>query len=500
MPYNCDKCKILIVEDELIVRKALRYIIEQESGEFEIIGEVTNGEEALEFLECDLPHIMICDIMMPRMNGLELLRTANLKYPEVSTIILSGYQDFEFVKSAFKYGVFDYILKPELESDHLLKTLGRLGRKKGVIHTRARGKAGGDGRDSEQTDSYSSYYLIAIQPGRILQGASNKQELAIGHMEGLIKEAFGRLCVDSFVLKKCQVYVYTIGSFYPGMFEEKLKKMVEEARTYLRNIEMIVSPAYGEMDDLEAEAQKLSELFPYRFFDSGREWLDLRKNWVTELPILDHKAVCELVCQKKAEGVKSVLVDYLNSLRGMAVSETAVKKLMESTLYNTIFELNENDFCPPRLEEGKLSFLTAIGAADSLDGLIEVVVSVYQEIGQSMEEVHETGLYSRITEYLYQHYSEPVTLKTLAGDFNMNYSYLSACFSSHIGSGFNEFLNSIRVEKAKALLSSSDLSLSEIAQEIGYTDQSYFGRVFKKQTGYSPHTYRNRARRLGDRL
>ena len=66
MGYECDKCKILIVEDELLVRKALRYIIEQESDEFEIIGEVTNGEEALEFLEQSLPHMMICDIMMPR--------------------------------------------------------------------------------------------------------------------------------------------------------------------------------------------------------------------------------------------------------------------------------------------------------------------------------------------------------------------------------------------------------------------------------------------------
>ena len=69
-----------------------------------------------------------------------------------------------------------------------------------------------------------------------------------------------------------------------------------------------------------------------------------------------------------------------------------------------------------------------------------------------------------------------------------------------MGQGINEFLNSIRVEKAKELLSSSELSLSEIAQEIGYTDQSYFGKVFKTQTGYSPHTYRNRAKRRGETL
>ena len=159
MGYEGDKCKILIVEDELLVRKALRYIIEQEGDEFEIIGEVTNGEEALDFLEQSLPHMMICDIMMPRMNGLELLHTVNLKYPEVSTIILSGYQDFEYVKSAFKYGVFDYILKPELESDYLLKALRHIGRKKGVIHSKDPGKAGKDSAGSnQQTGAYDRPY------------------------------------------------------------------------------------------------------------------------------------------------------------------------------------------------------------------------------------------------------------------------------------------------------------------------------------------------------
>ena len=81
----------------------------------------------------------------------------------------------------------------------------------------------------------------------------------------------------------------------------------------------------------------------------------------------------------------------------------------------------------------------------------------------------------------------------------MNYSYLSSYFSSHMGQGINEFLNSIRVEKAKRAAFLLGTFSVRIAQEIGYTDQSYFGKVFKKQTGYSPHTYRNRAKRRGKR-
>ena len=466
MGYECDKCKILIVEDELLVRKALRYIIEQESDEFEIIGEVTNGEEALEFLEQSLPHMMICDIMMPRMNGLELLRAVNLKYPEVSTIILSGYQDFEYVKSAFKYGVFDYILKPELESDYLLRALRLLGRKKGVIHTKDHGSSGGEEACPEQGDACSTYYLIAIQPGKILQGATNKQELTIGHMEEMIKEAFGRFYLDSFMLKKSQVYIYTIGCFYPEMFDGKLRTMTGQGTAYLRNIEMIISPPYGKGVSLETEAQKLSELFSYRFFDSRKDYLDLRETGILQLPALDQKTVCDLVRQQKAGTAGAVLVEYLSSLRGMAVSEMAVKKLMESTLYNTIFELNENEFCPPQLEERKLSFLTAIGTTDSLEGLIGAIAAIYQEIGQITEEARGSGLYLRITEYLYRHYSEPVTLKTLAADFNMNYSYLSSYFSSHMGQGINEFLNSVRVEKAKELLTASELSLVVVSSIV----------------------------------
>lgn len=162
--------------------------------------------------------------------------------------------------------------------------------------------------------------------------------------------------------------------------------MMADGIDYLRNIEMIISPPYGKGDSLEAEAQKLSELFSYRFFDSRKDYLDLRETGLPQLPALDQKTVCDLVRQQKAGTAGAVLVNYLNSLRGMAVGEVSVKKLMESTLYNTIFELNENEFCPPQLEERKLSFLTSIGTTDSLDGLIDAITAIYQEIEQITEE------------------------------------------------------------------------------------------------------------------
>ena len=114
-------------------------------------------------------------------------------------------------------------------------------------------------------------------------------------MEEMIKEAFGRFYLDSFMLKKSQVYIYTIGCFYPEMFDEKLRTMTGQGTAYLRNIEMIISPPYGKGVSLETEAQKLSELFSYRFFDSRKDYLDLRETGILQLPALDQKTVCDLV-------------------------------------------------------------------------------------------------------------------------------------------------------------------------------------------------------------
>ena len=115
--------KILIVDDEYIMRQGLRYMIQWEEEGYQIVGEAVNGKEALERIEELKPHMILCDIVMPVMDGVDFAAVVHKMYPQIQIIILSGYDKFEYVKQACLNGVSDYILKPSLNPDVLRCTL-----------------------------------------------------------------------------------------------------------------------------------------------------------------------------------------------------------------------------------------------------------------------------------------------------------------------------------------------------------------------------------------
>ena len=116
-------CKILIVDDEYIIRQGIKHLLDWEKHGFQVVGEADNGKQALEMIEKDPPDIVLTDIVMPVMDGIELTKMLNIKNSGIQVIVLSGYSDFEYVKSTFQSGAVDYILKPTLNPKELLSVL-----------------------------------------------------------------------------------------------------------------------------------------------------------------------------------------------------------------------------------------------------------------------------------------------------------------------------------------------------------------------------------------
>ena len=135
--------KVLIVDDEYIMRQGLKYMIDWEQEGFEIVGEATNGAEALQFIETLTPQIIICDIVMPQLDGVDFSEAVHRMYPRIQTIILSGYDKYEYVRHTLINGVVDYILKPTLNPEELHRVLqkavdripgARMGSTSGEVH------------------------------------------------------------------------------------------------------------------------------------------------------------------------------------------------------------------------------------------------------------------------------------------------------------------------------------------------------------------------------
>ena len=116
-------CKILIVEDEFLLRQGIKNLVHWEQEGFQVVGETNNRKEALQLIESLHPHLVITDIVMPIMDGIELTGIIQERYPEIKVVVLSSYSDFEYIKSAMKNGAEDYLLKPTMNPDSLLKAV-----------------------------------------------------------------------------------------------------------------------------------------------------------------------------------------------------------------------------------------------------------------------------------------------------------------------------------------------------------------------------------------
>ncbi|WP_051556667.1 response regulator [Alkalihalobacterium bogoriense] len=118
-----EPCRVMIVDDETLIRQGIKHYFNWEEEGFLIVGEASNGQEALELLDEVQPHILITDIVMPIMDGEELTKIVKANYPHIEVIVLSSFGEFEYVRSSFQSGVVDYILKPKLDSENLLAVL-----------------------------------------------------------------------------------------------------------------------------------------------------------------------------------------------------------------------------------------------------------------------------------------------------------------------------------------------------------------------------------------
>lgn len=118
-------CRVLIVDDEYLMRQGIKFMIKKETEKYEIVGEASNGKEALELIPELKPQIILCDIVMPVMDGLELIRTVSREFPEIRTVALSGYDNQEYMKEALDGGASEYFLKPMLNPARLLELLDK---------------------------------------------------------------------------------------------------------------------------------------------------------------------------------------------------------------------------------------------------------------------------------------------------------------------------------------------------------------------------------------
>ncbi|WP_339224437.1 response regulator transcription factor [Paenibacillus sp. FSL H8-0332] len=544
-------CKVLIVDDEILVRQGIKYVLDWEQEGFQIVGEAANGREALNSLQTLQPHIIITDIVMPVMDGEELTRLVKRDYPATEVIVLSSFSEFHYVRSTFQHGVADYILKPKLEAGALLQVLKKtreripelsgggpqaetaaqpldtlLGRMLAGYRLPPESEA-----DVKRQLPHKGFALLGwetLQPvpgGEALNRSSgnaamNNSALSLSGNHAAIssnaRTAYETASVtvtttitgelDRRVpgLKQCVIPVaepsgttfmlINLEEAHGPQLLEAVHQLADTLAGQEVELRLTLSRTFSSLGELAAVQQENNErLQQCRFFRPEQTLLiqPERPDQETALPKFNLTPFTE---QLKRQQLTEAFGDLHQHVDALSRQNDGDVYQFKSFLGNIIFNITNQFSHLQELEEGKYGLFRAIDEADTAEQAIRILDDYLSRIMKLTSSAAPApggnASMTKLLQYIEEHYAEPLTLTELARHFHFNPSYLSSLFTTYNHEGFKEHLNTVRTGKAAELLRAGEAPIAEISSMVGYGDHSYFCKVFKKYNGLSPSGYR----------
>ncbi|WP_211747105.1 response regulator transcription factor [Paenibacillus sp. Marseille-Q4541] len=510
-------CKVIIVDDEMLVRQGIKHLLDWEQAGFCIVGEASNGLEALDLVEELQPHIVITDIVMPIMDGEKLVRVVKERYPAIEVIVLSSFSEFDYVRSTFQNGVADYILKPKLEAEYLLSILNKTAARIEGLGNPVQEERSEENQIEQAIDRMISGYEAELSEEVVSRQFPYEKFVLIGVDLKRMKESTWQKNIE----KQWDRYMEQFGTqqakymkvrslsgtlLYLLNADDPWKERIEHCKQFIsrivqENTQQI--PLHFVFSDRFTDFFKLGEVYRDQYEKLKRYSFYLPTSLVLErshLPALPESLseidMAELVDGLKRKQFHKAFTTFLEHVHFKSLDyETDVfefKSLLGNFIFNVTNTLGKLKYEIVPLENKKYDYFRQIDEAMYARDAILLIEKFIQEVEGITSETESSvnpGIHRLLT-YIQEHYAEPITLTEVAKEFHFNASYLSSYFSANNNEGFSEYLNKVRVEKAKEMLVFTDESISEISDRVGYSDQSYFTKVFKKMTGGSPSQYR----------
>ena len=531
--------RVLLVDDEPFILRGMEELIDWENEGFEIAGTAVNGEEALHFLQEHDIDLILADIKMPIMDGLELLRSVRIseKYKDVYFIILSGYADFQYAQEAIKYTCTDYILKP-VEKDKLIQALRKVRGMKCV-------KLEKDRQTRKLENAYLAGKLISIIQGRFdtptIEYVYQQMRLSKGirYVEILVDgEDYDEECEDSVrrtnqkqLYKTCIDYlqddsahcvmdvsiqekVYDIGFLLCSyMYENSdIKEYLDQFMQYLRNIlQLPVIMIVGkEVKNLEEAAKSYSTSRMVRSFQGFREKKAIYY-YEEEMQIHTHGI---MLCKKSLDILLNA-IEQNNHAEIMKAVDSFYEEMRQREASGEIMRLNVNYLLFQLLhlaseldntvnqEEILRMISEGTFEAGVLRGSKAHLCRVACEYGDYLAQMRKEssyGILGKIEKEIRERYADNLTLKELSEKYYVNGAYLGQLFRKKFGLSFKDYLNNCRIEQACQLLLRTDKKIYQIADMVGYRDLNYFVNRFISVKGCTPAKFRKQAKTKGDNL
>lgn len=502
-------CRILIVEDEYLTRQGVKHLIHWEQEGFQIVGEASNGEEALRLAEELRPHIVLTDIVMPVMNGIALTQAIQERYPETRVIVLSGYSDFEYVKSTFQHGAVDYILKPTLNQKDLLDTLRKAA---GQIPNFVLVRGGGNSLESVLNQAlsgfpapdaleklrtafpYPRFFLLGMNVPYALGNTANLGREAGALAAGAKEFLPGVVTQVATVDRKFLLMVVNYAAEPYRILTERVRKLTASIRAKTPRIFYVYSQEFQGLEKFKETYQRLVILSRQRFYCRDA-FLQGEGNFaLSPAEPFDMAQFNTDIHAANVAGALEGLETWLQrAVERRTPGEFEIKSLVQDALYQVLTTWEEDGMDPDKTGSLKRDCFIQISEAKFAEDLLTAFSNIQEDFIRIVEQQDQhpnRRSMKEILDYVKEHCAEALTLNDVAQTFNFNYSYLSSYFSSNSREGFSEYLNRVRIQRAEELLRDEDIPVSKVCGLVGYGDHSYFCKVFKKFTGKTPSEFR----------
>ena len=533
-PVLSERMKVLIADDEFLICELIKKMILWDELQLEFTGCAHNGQELFDQIQEIRPAIVITDISMPVMDGIELIRQTRYLNIPCRFIIVSGYKQFEYAHNALKYSVDDYILKPinENELNQALKKITEelnshqsqaAGETMPAIHTEHPGRSFFLKRiiweiqdPTVPLEQVISEYGIDFKPGLfcilclkldfVNQSADNLDNIGSLNKKliSMFHEEFEDFCFQ--VLSCMEGSAIYLGINYPrqaaGSFFSHLQDFYQKACNLLDlfaglKITVGVGDSYDKISSFGQSNEDAREAAYYRILSGCGQILCWKK-----LPPVPYLTEVEknLYLQQFKKAIESVnITDFMATLNQLFFRPKTLFPLFDiidmlgeicRMLVRMDISLDQEEL-PLDYLSGQIHY--AIENALSLDALkaavSEPVSYIFENIHKAVQ-AQNTRPIRMVLKYIEEHYKDPIRLEDAALLVTLNPAYLSNIFKKETGENFVDYLNSYRIGQARELLKDSNLSINEIAYSTGFQDARYFSKLFKKYVGITPKDYR----------
>lgn len=541
-----NEIKVFLVEDEMVIRRGIKNSIDWEKEGYIFCGEASDGELAYPMIIKEKPDILITDIRMPFMDGLELCKLVKKELPNIKILILSGYDEFDYAKEAIRLGVTEYLLKP-ISSGKLLEALN------GVSESIRREKEDKDlvrkymeemrentehekqkffeqmiagnlsmadaletGKKYEMNLSAGMYNLLLF---RFTLGKENRKsgEL-LGEAEYAIEKLTERLEYVFEFQRGVEGWAFLLMADNEEQMSERVKELSKDLEEIMKNYSTIayfggIGQPVARLRELEESFREAERALAARFTMELNRIISVEDiRMAQNVDTLDD---IEITSFGEIEKTRTMLEKFLNNGAEDEIDEFVdvyINELPEENLKSVLMRqyiimdayIVMMSFCEKiegiegemqaQSEELKNSMKT-IQTLEEIKNYIRMLLKKIIGVRDTISGRRYSDIIEIAKDQIRKTYmSDEISLNTIAAEVGMSPSYFSSIFSKEMGKTFVESLTEIRMDRAKELLMCSSMKTSEIGYEVGYKDPHYFSYIFKKTQNCTPKEFRARGK------